>query len=57
MMPACARPRLLWTVPNGASAGNVLRTGVLAAVLDRVPDGHVVLMSPLAADPAFTRGR
>jgi hypothetical protein len=55
MMPASARPRLLWTVPNGASAGNVLRTGVLAAVLDRVPDAHVVLLSPLAADPAFTR--
>ena len=47
-------PCLLWSVPNGSSAGNVLRTGVLARVLDLVPDAHVVLLSPLAADPAFT---
>ena len=33
----------------------MLRTGVLASVLDAVPDVRVVLVSPLAADPAFTR--
>jgi hypothetical protein len=33
----------------------MLRTGVLAAVLDAVPDARVVLASPLSADPAFTR--
>jgi hypothetical protein len=55
MTPATTRRCLLWTVPNGASAGNMLRTGVLAAVLDGAPDAHVVLMSPLAADAAFTR--
>lgn len=49
-----AAPRLLWSVPNGSSAGNVLRSGVLAGILDRVRDATVVLMSPLAADPAFT---
>ena len=48
-------PCLLWTIPNGSSAGNMLRTGVLARVLDYVADARVVLMSPLAADPAFTR--
>jgi CDP-Glycerol:Poly(glycerophosphate) glycerophosphotransferase len=47
-------PCLLWVVPNGSSAGNVLRTGVLARVLEHAPDCRVVLMSPLAADPAFT---
>jgi hypothetical protein len=33
----------------------MLRTGVLASVLDAVPDLRVVLLSPLSADPAFTR--
>jgi len=47
-------PCLLWVVPNGSSAGNVLRSGALARVRDAVPDARIVLMSPLAADPAFT---
>jgi hypothetical protein len=51
---ATASPCLLWSVPNGSSAGNVLRSGVLARVLDHVADARVVLISPLAADPAFT---
>jgi CDP-Glycerol:Poly(glycerophosphate) glycerophosphotransferase len=50
---AAPDPCLLWTVPNGSSAGNVLRTGVLARVLDAVGCARVVLMSPLVADPAF----
>ena len=54
MTRAAAGPCLLWSVPNGSSAGNVLRTGVLARVLNHVSDARVVLMSPLAADPAFT---
>ena len=33
----------------------MLRTGVLASVLDARPDLRVVLVSPLSADPAFTR--
>ena len=53
-MRATAGPCLLWSVPNGSSAGNVLRSGVLARVLDHIADARVVLMSPLAADPAFT---
>ena len=48
-------PCLLWSIPHGATAGNILRTGVLAAVLDAVPDVRVVLVSPLSEDPAFTR--
>jgi CDP-Glycerol:Poly(glycerophosphate) glycerophosphotransferase len=50
-MPA---PCLLWSVPNGSSAGNVLRSGVLARVLDLVSDARVVLLSPLTSDAAFT---
>jgi hypothetical protein len=49
-----ARRRLVWSIPNGSSAGNVLRSGVLARLLERVGDASVVLMSPLAADPSFT---
>src|SRR5437773_5348111 len=49
-----ANPCLLWSIPHGASAGNTLRTGVLAAVLDAVPDLRVVLLSPLSADRTFT---
>ena len=45
---------LLWVVPHGSSAGNVLRTGVLARVMDLVPDARVVLMTPLVSDPTFT---
>jgi CDP-glycerol:poly(glycerophosphate) glycerophosphotransferase len=45
---------LLWSIPHGASAGNMLRTGVLASVLEAVPELDVVLLSPLSADAAFT---
>ena len=53
-MPGPANPCLLWTIPHGSSAGNVLRTGVLARVLESIGDARVVLVSPLVADPAFT---
>jgi hypothetical protein len=49
------RPCLLWSVPNGSSAGNVLRSGVLSRIVDRASDASVVLMSPLAIDASFTR--
>src|ERR1700742_402952 len=45
---------LLWSIPHGGTAGSMLRTGAMAAVLDRLPELHVVLLSPLSADPAFT---
>jgi len=53
-MTTAAAPSLLWTIPNGSSAGNVLRSGVLARLLDDVRDLRVVLVSPLAGDAAFT---
>jgi hypothetical protein len=46
---------LLWSIPHGATAGNLLRTGVMASVLAAVPDVRIVLLSPLSADPAFVR--
>jgi hypothetical protein len=54
MMRAQDAPCLLWTIPNGGCAGNVLRTGVLARVLESAGDARVVLVSPLVADPSFT---
>ena len=48
-------PCLLWSIPHGGTAGSMLRTGVMASVLAAVPDLRVVLLSPLAADPAFVR--
>lgn len=54
-MSAAAPVRLLWSIPHGGTAGSMLRSGVLASVLDAVPGAEVVLVSPLAADPAFTR--
>ena len=47
MTHAPSGPCLLWTIPNGSSAGNMLRTGVLARVLEYVADARVVLLSPL----------
>lgn len=44
---------LLWSIPHGGTAGSMLRTGAMAAVLDAVPDLRVVLLSPLSGDPAF----
>jgi hypothetical protein len=52
---AAANPCLLWSVPNGSSAGNMLRSGVLARLLDHEADLRVVIASPLAADPVFTK--
>src|SRR4051812_36579770 len=54
-MTVSAGRSLLWSIPHGATAGNILRTGVLASVLAQVPDVRVVLLSPLSADPDFVR--
>ena len=43
MTQVSAGPCLLWTIPNGSSAGNMLRTGVLARVLACTGDARVVL--------------
>ena len=54
-MPRGSTPHLLWSVPHGGTAGSMLRSGAMAAVLAAVPELHVVLLSPLCADPAFIR--
>ena len=44
---------VLVSVPHGAAAGNMVRTGVLRRVLERDPRIHAVLLSPMASDPSF----
>src|SRR5262249_35055060 len=48
-------PCVFISVPNGASAGTVLRPGLIGRLLDAQPDAHVVLFSPLVDDPAFAK--
>jgi CDP-glycerol:poly(glycerophosphate) glycerophosphotransferase len=43
------------SIPNGGSAGSVLRTGVIGRVLDADASTEVVLISPLVKDSAFVR--
>ena len=45
--------KILLSIPHGASAGNVLRSGVIGRVLDANPQLEVVIASPLCADAAF----
>jgi hypothetical protein len=49
------RPILLWSIPHGAAAGNVLRTGILHRVLDADEALCVVLVTPMARDADFAR--
>src|SRR5262245_10619328 len=46
---------VLVSVPHGASAGNMLRTGLVQRLLDAAPDVEVVLASPLVDDVAFVQ--
>ena len=43
------------SIPNGGSAGSVLRTGLIGRLLDVDASSEVVLLSPLVKDPAFVR--
>lgn len=43
----------MFSVPHGAAAGNMIRSGVLQRVLDAEPSASVVILSPMAGDPAF----
>jgi len=43
------------SIPNGGSAGSVLRTGLIGRLLDADATTEVVLISPLVGDPAFVR--
>lgn len=44
---------MLLSVPHGAAAGNIVRTGILRRILDAEPSARIVILSPMAADPAF----
>jgi hypothetical protein len=44
---------ILLSVPHGAAAGNIVRTGILRRVLDADTSVHVVMLTPMAADPEF----
>lgn len=46
-------PCVLLSVPNGGSAGSVLRTGLVRRLLEAHPGACVVLASPLVNDPLF----
>jgi hypothetical protein len=46
---------VLVSVPHGAAAGNMLRTGVVRQLLDADPRVEVVIASPMARDPDFVR--
>ena len=43
------------SIPNGGSAGSVLRTGLIDRLLDADASNEVVLISPLVNDPVFVR--
>jgi CDP-glycerol:poly(glycerophosphate) glycerophosphotransferase len=45
--------KILLSIPHGASAGNVLRSGVIARVLDANPRAEVAIASPLSSDATF----
>jgi CDP-Glycerol:Poly(glycerophosphate) glycerophosphotransferase len=46
---------VMLSVPHGAAAGNILRTGLVKRVLDADPAHEIVVVSPLSKDPAFVR--
>lgn len=48
-------PAVLISVPHGASAGNMLRHGLLTRLLDADPLLRVVIASPLTRDAGFVR--
>ena len=46
---------ILLSVPHGAAAGNIVRTGILRRVLDADTSVRVVMLTPMAADPDFVK--
>jgi hypothetical protein len=44
---------VLVSIPHGGAAGNILRTGLVARLLDADAAARVVLVSPLVSDAAF----
>jgi hypothetical protein len=47
------RPTVLVSVPHGAAAGNILRTGLIRRLIDTPDAPDIVLVSPLVRDEAF----
>jgi hypothetical protein len=52
---AAGPPTVLVSVPHGGAAGNILRTGLVRRLLGSHDACEIVLVSPLARDPAFVR--
>jgi len=50
-----ALPLVIVSVPHGAAAGNMLRTGIVRRLLDLDDSTRIVLVSPMAQDPEFVR--
>ena len=48
-------PVVLMSVPHGGAAGNMLRTGMFARLLELAADIRFVIVSPLARDDSFRR--
>ena len=46
---------VLVSIPSGVSAGNILRGGLVARLLRASESTTVVIVSPLARDPAFVK--
>ena len=46
---------VLVSVPHGAAAGNLLRTGIVRRLLESDSSVRLVLLSPLVRDPEFAR--
>jgi hypothetical protein len=46
---------ILFSVPHGAAAGNMVRSGIIGRVLKSQPSLDVVILSPMAADAAFVK--
>jgi len=52
---SAAHTTVLVSVPHGAAAGNLLRTGIVRRLLDSDSSVRVVLLSPLVRDQEFVR--
>jgi hypothetical protein len=48
-------PTVLVSIPHGAAAGNILRTGTFSRIVESDPTLRVVLATPLANDADFVR--
>lgn len=44
---------ILFSVPHGAAAGNIVRTGIIRRLLEAEPSLRATILSPMAADEAF----